>query len=118
MRSRILLVGDDQLLREVIGEFLASKGYPVDIAETRIQALCFLEEGKYCLALIDHVRKRMSGVNMMKEIRQRDPEVFCLIMTGYSGQKAVSAAVGNGYSDYILKPFQLDDLFDQIQKHC
>ncbi len=117
MNARILLVDDDQLLREVIGDFLRSRGHEVDIAATKKEAVDFLRQKRYDLALIDHGGRQRSGIKLMREFRQADPNVFCLIMTGFSAQKAVEAAMQQGVSDYILKPFQLEELLNLLQKY-
>ena len=117
MNTRILLVDDDRLLREVIGDFLRSRGYTVVIAQNRREAGEHLQKEKYGLALIDHGHKQASGIRLMREIRQADPNVFCLIMTGFSGLKAVAAAMEEGFTDYILKPFQLEELINILQKY-
>lgn len=113
----ILLVDDDRLLREVIGDFLRSRGFEVDIARNRGEAGEFLGKEKYGLALINHRAKQASGIKLMREFRQIDPKMFCLIMTGYSGLKAVSEAMEEGVSDYILKPFQLEELINILHKY-
>ncbi|MCB5246674.1 MAG: response regulator [Candidatus Cloacimonetes bacterium] len=117
MNARILLVDDDRLLREVIGDFLRSRGHEVDIASNRAEAVEFLQQGKYRLALIDHDSRQRGGIKLMREIRQADPQVFCLIMTGYSSLKTVAAAMEEGATDYILKPFQLEELTNLLGKY-
>lgn len=117
MSSKILLVDDDMLLREVIGEFLFSGGYEVDVAETGSQALKLFEPGKYRLALIDQDMKQISGVKLMKQIRKLDKDVFCLIMTGYTSMKKVSDKLEEGNSDYIIKPFPMTELLNIVQKY-
>ena len=117
MNARILLVDNDRLLREVIGDFLRSRDYEVDIAQNYEEAVEYLQKENYALALIDISVRLHNGIKLMKEIRQTYPNVFCLIMTGYMGMKAVSAAMEEGISDYILKPFQLEELINILQKY-
>jgi len=117
MNTRILLVDDDRLLREVIGDFLRSRGYVVDIAKNRKEAEEHLQKEQYGLALIDHGHRQASGIRLMREVRQAYPNVFCLIMTGYSGVKTVSGAMEEGFTDYILKPFQLEELINILKKY-
>lgn len=117
MNTKILLVDEDQLLREVIGDFLRSRGYEVDVAENRAEAIESVLKNKYGLALIGHGFGKRNGIRLMRAIQQSDPNVFCLIMTGYYGLKAVSAALEEGSSDYILKPFQLEELINILRKH-
>ena len=77
MNPRILLVDDDRLLREVIGDFLSVHGYEVDLAEDAEHALNKFEEGKYRLALIDIVMPGINGIELMKKIMELEqlPEV-------------------------------------------
>ncbi len=117
MSSRIIIVDDDELLREVIGEFLTSKGYEVDVAKTGNDALGVFEPGKYCMAVIDEALRSISGLKLMKEIRAIDPDVFCLIMTAYPGMEKVLKAMEDGTSDYIIKPFQLLELLNIVKKY-
>jgi len=117
MSFKILLVDDDILLREVIGEFLFTGGYEVDIAENGNQALTLFEPGKYGLALIDQDMKQSSGVKLMKQIRKLDKDIFCLIMAGYPSLDKVSAAIEEGNSDLIIKPFAMPELLSIVQKY-
>jgi len=115
--SRILLVDDDRLLREVIGEFLASRGFEVDTAEDGFQALIKFSPGKYNLIMIDCVMKSMSGLQLMQSIQKRDPNAFCLIMTGYQYLEQVQSVMREGFSDYIVKPFRLLELLNLVKKY-
>lgn len=117
MDSRILLVDDDLLLREVIGEYLSAHDYLVDLAEDGEQALSMFEPGKYNLALIDLVMPKMNGLVLMEKIREIDGDIFCLIMTGYPTIDSAYKAMVEGVSDYIIKPFQLMELLNIIQKY-
>jgi len=114
MKPKLLLVDDDQLLREVIGDFLSSHGYEVDLAENADNALEKFEPGKYQLALIDYMMPGMNGLELMKSLMQQDPKIFCLIMTGYPTVDSAFQSVVDGASDYIVKPFQLKELLNTI----
>jgi two-component system, NtrC family, response regulator HydG len=117
MSSKILLVDEDILLREVLGEFLTSGGYEVDVVKDSKQALKILEPGKYVLALIDQDMKQMDGLQLVKQIRKQDKDVFCLIMTGYTSLDKVNSGIEKGSSDYIIKPFPMPELLNIIQQH-
>ncbi len=117
MNARILLVEDDILLREVLEEFLSTGGYEVDVAENPNQALKMLEPGKYGLIMIDQDLKQMTGMRLLKQIRKHEKDVFCLLMTGYTGLKKVGSGIEEGTSDYIIKPFPMPELLNIIQQH-
>ncbi|MDD3103454.1 MAG: response regulator [Candidatus Cloacimonetes bacterium] len=116
MSVRILLVDDDRLLREVISEFLVRNGYQVDMAEDATHALIKFQPGRYELALIDLVLPGMNGLELMQELLSRDAEIFCLIMTGYPTIDSAYKSMVEGASDYIIKPFQLNELLSAIQQ--
>jgi len=117
MVPRILLVDDDRLLREVIGEYLSTNGFIVDLAEDAEQALAMFTPGKYQVALIDIVMPGMNGLDLMQEIIKQDDKVFCLIMTGYPTIDLAYKAMVHGVTDYIIKPFHLLELINILQKN-
>ncbi|MDD2423600.1 MAG: response regulator [Candidatus Cloacimonetes bacterium] len=117
MDTRILLVDDDRLLREVIGEYLVLNGYHVDMAEDATHALTKFKPGSYGLALIDVVLPGMNGLELMQELRAQDSELFCLIMTGYHTIDSAYKSMVEGASDYIIKPFQLSELLSAVKRH-
>jgi len=117
MSARILLVDDDRLLREIIGEYLSSRGYDVDLAEDGEHALAKFSPGRYQLALIDMVMPGMSGLELMSELLKQDEKIFCLIMTGYPTIDSAYQSMVEGASDYIIKPFQLIELLNIVQKY-
>lgn len=117
MSSRILLVDDDRLLREVIGEHLSNFGYEVDLAEDGEQGWAKFSPGKYQLAIIDLVMPGMNGIELMQRMLADDPNIFCLIMTGYPTIDSAYKSMVEGASDYIIKPFQLMELINTVQKY-
>ncbi|MCK9558309.1 MAG: response regulator [Candidatus Cloacimonetes bacterium] len=116
MESRILLVDDDRLLREVIGECLKHHQYSADMAEDAAAALKLFKPGRYKLAIIDLVMPGMSGLELMERLLAEDSELFCLIMTGYPTIDSAYKAMVEGASDYIIKPFNLSELITAIKQ--
>lgn len=117
MSARILIVDDDKLLREVAGDYLSENDYEVDLAESGEEAMDIFEAGKYQLAVIDMVMPGSDGIEVMREMIAADPKLFCILMTGYATVENVCKAVTNGVSDYIIKPFQLSELLEAVQKY-
>ncbi|MBP7309752.1 MAG: response regulator [Candidatus Cloacimonetes bacterium] len=117
MKTRILLVDDDRLLREVIGDFLSMHGYEIDLAEDAQHALEKFEPGKYRMALIDIIMPGMSGLELMKKLLEMDKDIFCLIMTGYPTVDSAYNSMVEGATDYIIKPFQLNELLSIVNNY-
>jgi two-component system response regulator FlrC len=117
MAARILLVDDDRLLREVVGEYLTGHNYQVDLAESGEEAMTMFEPGKYNLALLDLVMPGMNGLELMEKLMKADEKIYCLIMTGYPTIDSAYKAMVDGVSDYIIKPFQLSELLETVQKY-
>ncbi len=117
MSARILLVDDDRLIREVIGEYLISRGYEVDLAEEGYEALTMYCKQSYNLILIDGVMQRMTGLELMRLIHARDSHALCMIMTGNNNLESVKKSMRDGISDFIIKPFRLPELLNLVQKY-
>lgn len=115
--TRILLVDDDRLLREVVEEFLRSQGFIVDSAENTVCALASFQPGKYNLALIDQGVHNNGGIKLMKALMAKDPDLVCLIMTGYANLKKIDNINAESNTDYIIKPFLLTELLHIVQKY-
>lgn len=116
MDAHILIVDDDRLLREVLADFLIGNGYEVDTAENASLALAKFSAGKYQLAIIDQSMPGMTGIDLMIELLEQDPDLQCLIMTGFPTIDLVYNAMLEGASSYIIKPFQLIELLNIVQK--
>jgi DNA-binding NtrC family response regulator len=87
------------------------------MAEDADTALAMFKPGQYNLALIDLVMPGMNGLELMQKLMEADPEIFCLIMTGYPTIDSAYKAMVEGASDYIIKPFQLSELVSAIKQH-
>ena len=117
MSPMILLVDEDRLLREVLQEYLAARGYALDAAENNIEALRLLEPGKYGLALIGQGMKQESGLKLLKEIRKLHRDMVCVIMTSYTNLHDIFKNLEDERTDYLLKPFQLSELHNMVKKY-
>lgn len=117
MRNKILMVDDDRLLSEVMRELLHQFKEELVSTEDYEKAPQLVQEHRFKLALIGHGIGKRNAIKLMRRLQRLDPELFCLIMTGFRGLKSVSAAVEEGSSDYILKPFKLEELNNILKRH-
>jgi signal transduction histidine kinase len=97
-------VDDERSIRVTLRSILDSAGYEVEVAEDTDQAQRLLAEGTYDVVLSDIVLPRVSGVMLLKAIREAAPEVQVIMMTGEPTVETAAEAVRAGAADYLVKP--------------
>ena len=106
----ILIVEDDPDVRAMLTRTLGCSGYAVDSAVDGVEALDKFRDNRFNLVITDVRLPQMNGLQVLGEIKQADPRVPVIVITGYgSVQNAVEAMQG-GASDYLLKPFSNETL--------
>ncbi|MFZ0132730.1 MAG: sigma-54 dependent transcriptional regulator [Desulfobacterales bacterium] len=106
----ILIVEDDPDVRAMLSRTLGCRGYAVEVAGDGAEALEKFGNNFFNLVITDVRLPRMSGLQVLDEIKQTAPQVPVIVITGYgSVQNAVEAMQG-GASDYLLKPFSTEAL--------
>ena len=116
--AKILIVDDDPLLRELLGELLELEGHATVAVESGMEGLAKLREGGFQLVTLDVEMPLLSGIEVLKLIR-RDPTLVklpVLMVTGQSMMAELDAAFGDGATGYILKPFDLLALSASVTK--
>ena len=106
----LLLVEDEDPLREALAERLAELGYQVDQAETGERALEQLSEFAYDVLVTDMRLPGIDGGRLLEEARGRYPDIISIVITGYGTVKDAVEAIKRGASDFVTKPFQFDEL--------
>jgi signal transduction histidine kinase len=114
--NRILVVDDELGLREGCRRALRRFGYEVDVAATGAEGLRKVREGDFCLVLIDVMMPDISGIELLHTIRTHDPEIICIIITGYATVELAVAAMKHGAYDFLAKPFSDDNLVVVVEK--
>src|SRR5512138_3651619 len=106
----VLVVDDERSLRFTLSESLSEEGYRVDTAADGAEALAKIEAGDIQLVLLDQKLPDANGIDLLRKIKARRPEVQVVVMTAYGKfENAVEAARAGCY-DYIGKPFELDHI--------
>src|SRR5262245_25625584 len=108
--GKVLVVDDEPAVRQLLREFLASRGYEVLLAADGPEALGLVELEKPQLVLLDIVMPGMDGVETLTLIRMIDPTLPVIIVTANSDISLTSRLLAMGAVDYIPKPFDLDYL--------
>lgn len=115
--AAILVVDDDQVNRQVLENHLSLVHYRVDTAENGIEAIDKIRRNHYDLVLLDIMMPKMSGYEVCRIIRNSYPinELPVLVLTAKSQPGDVATAFQVGANDYIIKPFEKDELMGRIK---
>ena len=107
-RERVLVIDDDDGVRQFIVESLEGSGYVVSASSNGLDGLKSLDDGSHDLLIVDYAMPGMNGVEVVKEVRRRAPDLPIILSTGYADMAAVDAVME---PDRVLrKPFRIDDL--------
>ena len=113
-KGSILVVDDETEIREGLEMLLASEGYGVSSAGTGASGLAKLEEHPFDLLLLDVSLPDRNGIDLLREIRLRDPQLSVVLITAYGSIDMARAAFKSGAMDYITKPWSNDELLAQV----
>lgn len=112
--KRILIVDDEDRIREMIKEYISLEGYAADEAPDGIEALKLLEENQYSLVILDVMMPKMDGWSTCREIRKSsDVPVIMLTARGEEYDKLFGFELG--VDDYIVKPFSPKELLARMK---
>lgn len=115
-RTRILIVDDDESIRKTLKAILEELGHEVDTAPNGRQATRKCKTRFYNLALIDIRLPDMEGTTLLTKIGNTTPKMRKIIITGYPSLQNAVEALDRGADAYIVKPFDLTEVLQTIQK--
>jgi signal transduction histidine kinase len=101
--GRVLIVDDDAGMRETLADILASQGLESVTAATGAAALGLLQSGSIALALVDQRLPDVTGTDLADDMKQHDPDLPIVLLTGYASAETAMAAVGR-VDDFLVKP--------------
>jgi len=114
MGNKILVVDDEKVILDLTSIILTAKGYDVRTAENGQEGLERIAKEQPDLVLLDYMMPGMDGMTALREIRVRFPDVYVIMFTGKGSEEIAVDLMKAGASDYILKPFNNQDLLDRI----
>jgi signal transduction histidine kinase len=114
--ARVLIVDDEPSVAEVFQEFLASQGYALRLAASGEEAVRMLSEFRPDMILTDLNLPGLSGLEVMRAAKMVDPETCVVVVTGYASASTAIDALRQGAYDYVTKPFDLDDVFQIVER--
>jgi len=118
--TKILVVDDELVMRESLADWLKLDGHDVQKAASAEMALDLLKDTRFDILLVDIKIEGMSGLELLKKVKESDPDVSVVMITAYGSVSTAIEAMKNGAYDYLLKPFdpeELGILIDKIIRH-
>jgi DNA-binding response OmpR family regulator len=117
MKKKILVVDDDKQVTGYLSKMLSEVGgFSVDVAETAKEAHRQIQGEMYDLVLVDLKLPDMDGLQLIAEIVTLKPEILTVLITGQGSIDSAVGAMKRGASDYLTKPFDLEEMLARIRK--
>ncbi|MCP4724612.1 MAG: sigma-54-dependent Fis family transcriptional regulator [bacterium] len=116
MNRKILIVDDEEIIRNSLSYFLSSEGFDVDIADNGKTAQKKIEEVSFDIVITDINMPEMDGIELLKNVTETRPETFFIIITAYGSLETAINALRYGAYDYILKPIEFEDVLIKLTK--
>jgi DNA-binding NtrC family response regulator len=108
----ILVVDDEEVMRDVLQALLLQAGYQVSLAESAEQALALAHRQTFAAAIVDVMLPDMSGLDLLDELRRPDSELVVVMVTAFASLETAITAIKKGAFDYVTKPFKHEELLN------
>ena len=115
-RARILVVDDEEDVREFCRDSLSALGFGVQTAASASHALGALEQSEVDIVLSDLMMPGADGMELLRLVKERAPGIDVILMTGYATIETAVEAMRRGAADYITKPLSMDDLETRLNR--
>ncbi len=121
-KGRILLMDDEEIVRETIGEMLSCLGYETEFAKDGVEAIDLYVESRknnnpFDIVILDlTIPGGMGGEETMEELLNIDPDVKAVVSSGYANNRIMSDYARYGFVDVISKPYKLEELSETISR--
>jgi DNA-binding response OmpR family regulator len=116
MKGKILVVDDEEAMRQILAEILRPEGYLVSSVDSGLAALETMGGQNFDLMLLDLKMPGMEGVEVMRAARQIAPEMQIILLTAHGSLESAIEAVRNEVHDYLLKPVTPEALLGSISR--
>ena len=115
-KGHILVIDDEVDIRESLEALLSSEAYAVEMAATAAEGLRKIESGNFDLILLDLMMPDRSGMDVLRDVRERDPETPVFMITAYGSVEVAVQALKSGANDYFSKPWDNEKLLIEIDR--
>lgn len=114
--GKILAVDDERGMRDLLRKVLSKEGYEVITAEDGEEGLNLIKENSFDIVIADLDMPIMNGIEMIKRAKDFDPNITIIIITAYASIESAVEALKLGAYDYLIKPFEIDELKIIVKK--
>lgn len=115
--ERILVVDDEDSIREIVSSMLAAAGFQCRQAGSGVEALAILNTGEdFALMLSDLMMRDLDGIGLLEQTKIKFPEMPVIMVTAVHDISVALAAIRNGAYDYLLKPFEREQLLAAVRR--
>ena len=116
MNKNVLIIEDEPIMRNILKNALIKAGFDATIAEDGIKGISAINEGEFDIIITDIVLPKGDGFKILKWAKEKRPETSVILITGHGKVKDAVEAMKLGASDYLTKPFSMEDLSLRINK--
>jgi len=113
---RILLAEDDEIMRISVSDRLNKNDWQIDEARDGLEAMDFCEKHQYNVIISDIRMPGLDGLSLLQHVHTQSPETDVIIMTAYGSVENAIDGLRKGAADYIIKPFDMDDLIIRVNR--
>ena len=115
--ERVLVVDDEEPIREIVASMLQNAGYECRQASSGLEAMAILDSGEqFELMLTDLMMPELDGIGLLERSKERFPDMPVVMVTAVHDVSVALAAIRNGSYDYLLKPFEREQLLAMVRR--
>jgi two-component system response regulator HydG len=115
-KPRILVIDDEENFLSLLSKILGKEGYEVRTTTDGNRALGWFEQEPFDLALVDIRMQPMDGLSVLERIKRLRPDTMVIMMTAYPSEQTRTLAFLKGAADYMVKPFNINELTLAIRR--
>lgn len=114
--NKILVIDDEEVVGESLRRTFQDDGYVIEIAHSGLEGLQKTRRDKFDLAIVDLKMPDISGLDVIKKIKEEQPDMMMVMITGYSTVDSATEALKTGAFDYLPKPFTPEEISNVVEK--
>ena len=116
LHLRILVVDDDPEICAYMRTLLTGEGHDIQTLTDPMRAVDTIKEERFHLAILDLMMPGMDGIELLRRVRKADSDIAIIIFTGYPNVESAVAAMKLDVSDYLKKPFEIEQFKQSIRE--